>query len=70
MIIPTEKRCIIIAEAGVNHNGDLAMAKELVREAAEAGATVLLAASVFHFHVIGIPELKAFLKGRGFAVRG
>ena len=38
MIIPTEKRCIIIAEAGVNHNGDLAMAKELVREAAEAGA--------------------------------
>ncbi|MBP5531414.1 MAG: N-acetylneuraminate synthase [Lentisphaeria bacterium] len=38
MIIPTEKRCIIIAEAGVNHNGDLAMAKKLVREAAEAGA--------------------------------
>lgn len=38
MIIPTEKRCVIIAEAGVNHNGDLAMAKELVREAAEAGA--------------------------------
>ena len=38
MTVPTEKRCIIIAEAGVNHNGDLAMAKELVREAAEAGA--------------------------------
>lgn len=38
-------------------------------EAAEAGATVLLAASVFHFNVIGIPELKAFLKERGFAVR-
>ena len=32
------KPCIIIAEAGVNHNGDLAMAKELVRAAAEAGA--------------------------------
>ena len=32
------KSCIIIAEAGVNHNGDLAMAKELVRCAAEAGA--------------------------------
>ena len=29
---------IIIAEAGVNHNGDLEMAKELVRLAAEAGA--------------------------------
>ena len=38
-------------------------------EAAEAGANVLLAASVFHFHVIGIPELKAFLKGRGYVVR-
>ena len=38
MIVPTEKRCVIIAEAGVNHNGDLGMAKELVRQAAEAGA--------------------------------
>ena len=38
MILPTEKRCVIIAEAGVNHNGDLGMAKELVRQAAEAGA--------------------------------
>ena len=37
-------------------------------EAAEAGANVLLAASVFHFHMIDIPELKAFLKGKGFAV--
>ena len=37
-------------------------------EAAEAGANVLLAASVFHFHVIDIPELKAFLKGKGFEV--
>ena len=37
-------------------------------EAAEAGANVLLAASVFHFHVIDIPTLKAFLKGKGFTV--
>ena len=34
-------------------------------EAAQAGATVLLAASVFHFHSIGIPELKAYLKEKG-----
>jgi cyclase len=34
-------------------------------DAVEAGATVLLAASVFHFHVIDIPQLKTYLRGRG-----
>lgn len=34
-------------------------------EAVEAGATILLAASVFHFHLIDIPELKAYLRSRG-----
>ena len=34
-------------------------------QAARAGATILLAASVFHFGTIRIPELKAFLRGRG-----
>ncbi len=38
-------------------------------EAVEAGATVLLAASVFHFHMIDILELKDYLRGRGVAVR-
>jgi len=33
-----QNSCIIIAEAGVNHNGDISMAKELIRTAAEAGA--------------------------------
>lgn len=28
----------IIAEAGVNHNGDIDMAKQLIKEAAAAGA--------------------------------
>ncbi len=37
--------------------------------AVEAGATVLLAASVFHFNLIGIAELKAYLKAHGVAVR-
>lgn len=31
-------KTIIIAEAGVNHNGDLSMAKELIKVAAKAGA--------------------------------
>lgn len=38
-------------------------------EAVEAGATVLLAASVFHFHTIDIPDLKAYLRGRGLNVK-
>ncbi len=38
-------------------------------DAVEAGATVLLAASVFHFNMIAIPDLKQYLAGRGVAVR-
>ena len=38
-------------------------------EAAQAGADVLLAASVFHFNMISIPELKAELVRNGFQVR-
>jgi len=34
-------------------------------DAVEAGATILLAASVFHFNIISIPDLKAYLKDRG-----
>jgi len=34
-------------------------------EAAQAGATILLGASVFHFNIIRIPELKEFLKQKG-----
>jgi cyclase len=37
-------------------------------EAVEAGATVLLAASVFHFRIIAIPELKRYLKSRGVSL--
>ena len=37
-------------------------------EAVEAGATILLAASVFHFHLIDIPELKQYLRERGVNV--
>jgi len=37
-------------------------------DAAEAGAAVLLAASVFHFNVIGIQQLKEYLRDRGVEV--
>ncbi len=39
-------------------------------EAALAGAGVLLAASVFHFGVIAIPELKTFLRDHGVPIMG
>lgn len=32
------EKCLVIAEAGVNHNGDMRLAKELVAVAADAGA--------------------------------
>lgn len=34
-------------------------------DAVEAGATILLAASVFHFRMIGITQLKDYLRDRG-----
>jgi len=37
-------------------------------DAVQAGATVLLAASVFHFNMISIPDLKAYLKNRSVNV--
>jgi len=37
-------------------------------DAARAGATILLAASVFHFGVITIPDLKAYLNEKGVPV--
>lgn len=37
-------------------------------EAVEAGATILLAASVFHFQMIKIPDLKKYLNDKGIKV--
>ena len=34
-----------------------------------AGADAALAASIFHFKEVGIPELKQFLKGKGIEIR-
>ena len=38
-------------------------------DAVEEGATILLAASVFHFHMIDIPELKSYLQNRGVSIK-
>ncbi len=39
-------------------------------QAVQAGATILLAASVFHFNMISIPDLKAYLRQKGVDVAG
>lgn len=41
MISPWEKNTLIIAEAGVNHNGMLDLALELIRVASDAGADIV-----------------------------
>jgi imidazole glycerol-phosphate synthase subunit HisF len=41
---------------------------EHFQEAIEAGATILLAASVFHFGTIKIPDLKKYLKENGYNI--
>ena len=66
--LPLIRKIREITDADVVASGG-AGTMEHFAEAAEAGATVLLAASVFHFNVISIPELKRFLASRGFAVR-
>ena len=38
-------------------------------EAIKAGATVLLAASVFHFHLIDIQELKSYLRSNDIKIK-
>lgn len=37
----SENRCVIIAEAGVNHNGSLKIAEKLIKEAKQAGADII-----------------------------
>ena len=65
--LPLIRKIREITDASVVASGG-AGTMEHFAEAAEAGADVLLAASVFHFHVIGIPELKAFLASRGLSI--
>ena len=36
-----QKKCFIIAEAGVNHNGDINIAKKLIDKAVEAGVDAI-----------------------------
>lgn len=62
--LPVIRRIARAVSAPVVASGG-AGALEHFYEAVDAGATILLAASVFHFGLIGIPALKEYLRGRG-----
>jgi cyclase len=55
-------KAIVVASGGAG-------VPEHFYEAVQAGATVLLAASVFHFGMIRIPDLKAYLKSKGVKLK-
>ena len=40
-VIFNDKKCVIIAEAGVNHNGSLKIAEKLIVQAKKAGADII-----------------------------
>ncbi len=65
--LPLIRKIASATQAEVVASGG-AGAMEHFRDAAEAGATVLLAASVFHFGLIRIPELKQYLQSCGVSV--
>ncbi len=67
--LPVINKMVAVVKAPVVASGGAGKLEHFY-EAAQAGATILLAASVFHFGLIKIPELKAYLKKQGVAVQG
>ena len=63
--IPVIKAMAAACRAKIVASGGAGKMEDFL-EAAQAGAQVLLAASVFHFHMIDIPELKAYLVRNGY----
>lgn len=63
--IPVIKAMAAACQAKIVASGGAGKMEDFL-EAAQAGAQVLLAASVFHFHLIDIPELKEYLGKNGY----
>ena len=55
---------LIIAEAGVNHNGDLELAKQLIDVAAEAGADLVKFQTFSADRLVTTERKKSALSGR------
>lgn len=66
--LPVIKAMAQVCKADIVASGGAGKMEHFL-DAANAGASVLLAASVFHFHIIDIPELKSYLKKNGFQVK-
>jgi cyclase len=67
--LPVIRAMAQVVKAQVVASGGAGTLEHFV-QAVEAGATILLAASVFHFGLIQIPQLKDYLRSRGVRVRG
>jgi imidazole glycerol-phosphate synthase subunit HisF len=65
--LPVIKKMVKVCDAPVVASGGAGKLSHFL-DAADAGATILLAASVFHFGLIKIPGLKAYLKKQGVNV--
>ena len=66
--LPIIKKIAQVTKADVVASGGAGKLEHFY-DAVQAGATILLAASVFHFKLIAIPDLKRYLAGRGVKVR-
>jgi cyclase len=67
--IPLTKGIAERVSVPVIASGGAGKLEHFYKAATEGGASYLLAASVFHFGEIAIPDLKAYLKDKGVAVR-
>lgn len=65
--LPLIRRLKAVTSAEIVASGGAGELKHFL-QAVEAGATILLAASVFHFNIIAIPQLKAYLRSHGVDV--
>jgi len=62
--LPVIKKMAAVVKAPVVASGGAGKLEHFF-EAVDAGATILLAASVFHFGIIKIPDLKEYLRKKG-----
>jgi len=67
-MVKNDQRCFIIAEAGVNHNGDIQLAKQLVQAAARAGADAVKFQTFQAAHLVTADAPQAAYQARNTGV--